>query len=139
MNMSHQEIKQLEYEYYREAFKNETFCIESMSIVDDNFEVSVVFKSNDKLNVPLILLDRFFQYIGYIAVNYQLRKNNQSFRYLLIKSTCWKCLRTVRPERSVVVKGTLVVKKTTHKKKILLFNAYINRSMEASSELHVFI
>jgi hypothetical protein len=85
-----------------------------------------------------MLIDRFFQHIGYIIVNHSLRENNEQFRFIFLQNTSWQCYRMVRPDRKVVIKGTLRMLPAAKKKKKIIFEAALGNAVKAYSEALIF-
>ncbi|EKS6645662.1 hypothetical protein QCD58_004550 [Enterobacter hormaechei] len=138
MILDYTKIKELEYSYYTDDFKNESFTIDIFDINEWNFSVLVKFNCIEKLNVPLLLIERLFQYVGYIIVNNHLKESDVFFKRVFIESSSWECFKHIGPSRTHVVHGFFRVNKTNNKKSIFEFEASIERRVNYKANILCF-
>ncbi|KAA9368249.1 MULTISPECIES: hypothetical protein [Ochrobactrum] len=129
------EIKQ--FSYFTEHFKDESYHIEFLTIDDTQLTASTHVQSRDRFHIPLLLLDRLVQSIGFVAIQHVRQQQNRPLRFIFIRQMNWCFSGPVRPSLPVLVQASYRFHDETIRKQCFDVKGAVNRSASFSLSVDV--
>jgi len=120
----HDDIKQ--FVYFTEEYKNEDYKIEKLNIEADAIGALVRVTSFDRFNVPMLLLDRLTQSLGFVVLQEICRQRRKPARLIFIRSMEWTFSGPLRPSHILTISATKRLQQKTDKKELFEIQGGIN-------------
>lgn len=120
----HEDIKQ--FSYFTEDFKNEEFKIEKLIIDANAIGALVRVTSSDRLNVPMLLLDRLTQSLGFVVLQEICSQRKKPARLIFIRSMEWTFSGPIRPSHILSITAMHRSHQESDKKELFEIRGGIN-------------
>ncbi len=129
------EIKQ--FSYFTEHFKDESYQIAFVRIDETHLTALTHVRSRDRFHVPLLLLDRLVQSIGFVAIEHIRQQQNRPLRFIFIRQMHWCFSGPVRPSLPVLIQASYRCRDESTRKQRFEVNGTVNTSARFSLSVDV--